>query len=314
MEKAFEKLLKKYPSPNTARSETIGVRYESEVTDVIHYKDGRVETVNLGHNVMLNSFIPLITDLLVNGGDRQLKYWAVGAGEENWDTEPKPEKVTITITDPCETAGTVKITLSGVTYSVSVQAGATAVQVAQAISGINFDTSERVWVASTIDNAVTFVADVNENLPNTHSYDPNGTGAYGSVSIIEGSKEIVRPTPQPTQIKLVNEVYRKPIIKNEAYPNDGIHFLTDSGSISASPTNILEIQLTFGYDEGFLNSSDTESKWREFSIVGGNSATEELNTGYFMNVKNHACITKTRSMLVERKIKFTFENADNSAD
>ena len=314
MEKALNKLLQNSHTRNSLRSENIDVSYKSEVVDIIHYADGTTETVNHGHNVMLNSFIPLLTDLLVNGGDRQLKYWAVGTGEENWDTEPKQEKVIISITSPCTTTGNVKVTLAGVSYAVSVQSGATAVQVAQSLSGISFATSEIKWTASVVDNVVTFTSPTYENLTDTHSYDSNSTGANGIVTIEQGSKEIVRPTPQPTQNKLVNEVYRKKIATSVDYPDDGIHFLGSDGNISESPTNIIEIQLTFGEDEGFKNSSETESKWREFSIVGGSEATDVLGSGYFMNVKNHACLTKTRTMLVERKIKFTFVNADSDAE
>lgn len=93
MERAFSKLVRKPHTRNPLPSETVGVRYKSEVSDVIHYADGSVETINHGHNVMLNSFLPLITDLLVNGKDRQLKYWAVGSGDASWDTEPKQEKL-----------------------------------------------------------------------------------------------------------------------------------------------------------------------------------------------------------------------------
>lgn len=309
MDKAFRKLTRKSHTRNPLPSETVGVRYTSEVSDVIHYSDGGVETVEHGHNTMLNSFLPLITDLLVNGDNRQLKYWAVGSGDTSWDTEPKQEKVIITINQPCTSDGIVKVTLDGELHEVRVLAGETATDVATAIRRMSFSTSQRTWDAESVDNVITFTAQTFENLTGKHSYEDNGTGATGSVVVVEGSTEITRRTPLPTDTGLQNEVYRKKIETNPNYPQDGIHFLNELGEISTEPTNIIEIQLTFGYNEGLKDGKDTP--WREFSIVGGNNATETLKTGCYMNAKTHACIVKTNKMLVERKIKFTFTNADS---
>lgn len=309
MERAFSKLVRKPHTRNPLPSETVGVRYKSEVSDVIHYADGSVETINHGHNVMLNSFLPLITDLLVNGKDRQLKYWAVGSGDASWDTEPKQEKVIITINQACASDGKIKVTLAGEVHEVTVRAGENANTVATLIKNMSFSTSQRTWDAESLDNVVTFTSQTFENLSGKHSYDDGGTGATGTVVVVEGQSEIKRRTPLPTDKGLQNEVYRKKITTNANYPEDGIHFLNEAGEISTEPTNVVEIQLTFGYNEGLKNGAETP--WREFSIVGGANATDTLKTGYYMNVKTHACIVKTNKMLVERKIKFTFTNADS---
>lgn len=310
MEKALSKLIHNSASRNPHPTETVGVRYKSEVSDVVHYADGRVETLNHGHNVMLNSFLPLITDLLVNGQNCQLKYWAVGSGDAEWDSEPKKEKVIITINQPCTSDGIVKVTLAGELHEISVVAGENSTAVATQIRRMPFAPSQRTWDVESSGNVVTFTSQTFENLGGVHSYDDNGTGATGTVTIVEGQSETNRRPPEPTDAGLMDEFYRKEIKSNpNSYPDDGIHFLNEAGEISKTPTNILEIRLTFGYEEGLKNGEETP--WREFSIVGGRNATEALNTGYYMNVKTHACIVKTRNMLVERKIKFTFTNADN---
>lgn len=310
MERAFRKLTRKPHTRNPLPSETVGVRYKSEVSDVIHYDDGRVLNVNHGHNVMLNSFLPLVTDLLVNGGDRQLKFWAVGSGESDWDTEPKNEKVQIIINQPCTSDGLVKITLNGEMHEINVMAGATATAVATQIK-TSAMTSFSTWDVESEGNIVTFVSQSYSDLTGVFRYDENGTGATGTMTILaDGSSGIKRRTPLPTDVGLIDEVYRKPITTNPNYENDGIHFLDENGKVSNEPTNVIEIQLTFGYNEGLKDGKETP--WREFSIVGGlNASGDELGTGYYMNVKTHACIVKTNKMLVERKIKFTFTNADS---
>ena len=309
MERALNRLVQKPYTKKPLPSETVGVRYNSEVVDVIHYADGNIETVNHGHNVMLNSFLPLVTDLLVNGSDCQLKYWAVGSGDDNWDSEPKQEKVFITINSTCTSGGTVKVTLDDVPYSVGVVEGDTPDTVATKLKGINFDASPRRWDVSGTGNIVIFTSQTFESLEGNHSYNDNGTNATGNVTVEKGQSNTTRRTPEPTDEGLINEVCRKRITENSTYPGDGIHFLNDEGEISQDPTNIIEIQLTFGYNEGLKDGEETP--WREFSIVGGREATDSIGTGYYMNIKTHACIIKTNNMLVERKIKFTFTNADN---
>lgn len=325
MEKALRRLIKP-KSPHTRNpfpSESIGVRYRSEVLDVIHYGDGRVETIDHGHNVMLDEFLPLLTDLLVNGGDRQLKYWAVGKGETDWDIEPTPEKVVVSITSPCTQTGNVTVTLNGTARNVQITMGDSAVTVANKIkaqataTGVEWEG----WDVEQNGSVVVFTAqstgDMAVNGKNVHTYNPNATGALGNVTITDGTFESKRPVPTHDQSFrsegkgcLHNEIYRKAITTSKYYENDGIHFLDSEGNKSATPTPIIEIQLTFEADEGLENGNETP--WREFSIVGGSGATATFGTGYYMNVKNHACIVKTNDMIVERKIRFTFTNSDTT--
>ena len=310
MERALNKLIQKPHTHKPLPFETVGVRYNSEVTDVIHYKDGSTETIHHGHNVMLNSFLPLVTDLLVNGGNRQLKYWAVGSGDASWDTEPKQEKVIITINQPCTSDGKIKITLNDEVHEITIVAGSNSTAVASTIkNNIKFSATQRTWDVKNEGNVVTFTSQTFENLNGKHSYEDNGTGAVGTVSVQDGQAESSRPTPSPTRTGLYNEVYRKSIDTSETYQEDGIHFLNDSGEVTTDPTNIIEVRLTFGYEEGLKDNEETP--WREFSIVGGKDATSALTTGRYMNIKTHACIIKTKNMIVERKIKFTFTNADS---
>ena len=100
------------------------------------------------------------------------------------------------------------------------------------------------------------------------------------------------PSPNATDNVLTSEIGRKAISASN------IVFLNDSGSVSSTPTNVIQITVTFGANE--CNGS-----WREFAIVGGN-ATASANTGILINHKTHALIQKDSNMQIERQMRFTF--------
>ena len=100
------------------------------------------------------------------------------------------------------------------------------------------------------------------------------------------------PSPSATDTSLVSEIGRK------AISGSNIKFLTSEGVESSSPTNIIQITLTF-------NSSDCNGNWREFAIVGGD-ATSDINTGILINHKTHKLISKDSTMEIERQMRFTF--------
>ena len=102
------------------------------------------------------------------------------------------------------------------------------------------------------------------------------------------------PSPSVTDTQLVNEIGRKVI------PASAFAFLDSEGRVSATPTNVLQITLTFG-------AGDCNGEWREFSIYGGN-ATSSLGSGIMINHKTHALLVKTDTIQVQRQIKFTFNN------
>lgn len=65
----------------------------TNITDTIHYSDGRVEVIERDHNLVVSSILPLLLGLLK--GDttmRGIQYWAVGSGSSSWDsgTIPNP--------------------------------------------------------------------------------------------------------------------------------------------------------------------------------------------------------------------------------
>lgn len=99
------------------------------------------------------------------------------------------------------------------------------------------------------------------------------------------------PNPALTDTKLTAELGRK------AIPTSAISFLDSSYNVVTSPTNILQIVLTF-------NESDCNGVWREFGIFGGN-ATSTSNSGLMINKKHHAVLTKTSDMVIERTMRFT---------
>ena len=64
---------------------------KGELTDVIKYKDGRVE-VRKDHNLVVNSILNLLMALLKNDSSYNgILYWAVGSGLASWDSSlPSP--------------------------------------------------------------------------------------------------------------------------------------------------------------------------------------------------------------------------------
>lgn len=99
------------------------------------------------------------------------------------------------------------------------------------------------------------------------------------------------PDPALTETKLTAEVGRK------AIPSSAITFLDSDFNTSSTPTNIIQIVLTFG-------ENDCNGKWREFGIFGGN-ATTTANSGVMINKKHHDVLTKTSDMVIERTMRFT---------
>ena len=117
---------------------------------------------------------------------------------------------------------------------------------------------------------------------------------YWAVGSGASAWDTALPSPSVTDTQLVNEVGRKVI------PASAFAFLDSEGRVSSTPTNVLQITLTFG-------ANDCNGDWREFAIYGGN-ATSTLSTGIMINHKTHALLVKTNTIQVQRQIKFTFNN------
>jgi hypothetical protein len=100
------------------------------------------------------------------------------------------------------------------------------------------------------------------------------------------------PVAVPTDTKCINEIGRI------AIPTSGIEFLDSNGVVTTTVTNCIRVTVTFA-------PTDCIGTWREFSIFGGN-ATATLNSGIAINHKNHAVLSKTNTMTVQRQIIFTF--------
>lgn len=100
------------------------------------------------------------------------------------------------------------------------------------------------------------------------------------------------PNPSNTDSVLTNEVYRKQI------PAGAISFIDSNGNVTATPTNTIQIQITFG-------TSEANYPLREFGIFGGN-ATSTANSGLMINHKIHPVITKTSAIQLQRTLKFTW--------
>ena len=99
----------------------------------------------------------------------------------------------------------------------------------------------------------------------------------------------VDPAENATQ--LTNEIGRVAIASSE------IKFVDAEYQESATPTNILQIEHSFG-------ANDCNGTWREFGLFGGN-ATITANSGIMINKKHHAVLTKTADMTIDRTMRFT---------
>lgn len=102
-------------------------------------------------------------------------------------------------------------------------------------------------------------------------------------------------SPTLSEVKLTSEIGRK------ALTTDSFTFLTSDGSVSATPTNILKVSVTFDVDE-------CNGTWREFGIFGGN-ASDSLNSGVMIDKRHHEVLTKNNTMAIERTVIFTLNLA-----
>lgn len=100
------------------------------------------------------------------------------------------------------------------------------------------------------------------------------------------------PNPEENDVKLLNEIFRKPIT------SDNIVYIDDSNNISETPTNRLQITITLLEDEA-------NGELREMGFFGGD-ATLTKDSGHLINRKIHGSIFKTSGMQLERVIRFTF--------
>lgn len=100
------------------------------------------------------------------------------------------------------------------------------------------------------------------------------------------------PSPEASDVKLLNETFRKTITAGD------VTFIDSANEESSTPTNRLQIKVTF-------NENEANGELRELGIFGGN-ATATKDSGYMLNRKIHALIYKTSGMKLERIIRFTF--------
>ena len=123
----------------------------------------------------------------------------------------------------------------------------------------------------------------------------SGYSGIGYWAVGSGSEAWDNTNPTPATVNdtgCTNEIGRKQI------PASAIKFLDSGNATTDSPTNKLQITLTFSENE-------CNGTWREFAIFGGN-ATSTRNSGLAINHKTHAILDKTNTMVVERQIRFTF--------
>jgi hypothetical protein len=105
--------------------------------------------------------------------------------------------------------------------------------------------------------------------------------------------DTVPPSPLITDSQLTAETYRKAIV-----PATDIVFLDSSNVVSATPTNKIQITVTFFEIEA-------NGPLREFAIFGG-LASSTLNSGFMINHKIHPLIYKTNALQLERILRITF--------
>ena len=99
-------------------------------------------------------------------------------------------------------------------------------------------------------------------------------------------------SPTLSETKLTKEIVRKAVTASEMKYVDPKTYVE-----SSSPTTCLQISTTYYENEG-------NGAWREFGLFGGN-ATSAKDSGFMIDKKHHAILTKTNEMVVERKIFLT---------
>ena len=109
--------------------------------------------------------------------------------------------------------------------------------------------------------------------------------------VVDGSK-----APTLGDTVLANEIFRKAIVAGD------IDFIDGAGNVSGTPTNRLEIRITFANNEP---SGVSDTDLREWGIFGGD-ATGTADSGYMINRKVHKTFTKTTVASLERVLRFTF--------
>lgn len=144
---------------------------------------------------------------------------------------------------------------------------------------------ERVYQNLVVDTCSTLIAGLMKGAMSGVQYFAVGSGSssWQNESL---------PSPSATDAKLLSETYRKAITSND------ISFIDSSNEESTTPTNRLQIKVTF-------NENEANGELRELGIFGGN-ATATKDSGYMLNRKIHALIYKTSGMKLERIIRFTF--------
>lgn len=116
--------------------------------------------------------------------------------------------------------------------------------------------------------------------------------SYWAVGSGLSTWDTAQPEPTISDDKLQIEVYRK------AVTYDNFKFIDSANQPSASPTNRIELVVTF-------SETEANSGLREFALFGGN-ATSSLNSGIMINHKIHPLINKTNAVKLERTIRMTF--------
>ena|SRR5574344_1876230 len=145
---------------------------------------------------------------------------------------------------------------------------------------------ETEWSKNTIVNGL--------NKAIAYAFAGMGGLAYWAVGSGNEAWDSDMPSPSVTDTQLTNEIGRKLI------PVSAFAFLNSDGEVTTTPTNVLQITLTFGVN-------DCNGDWREFAIYGGN-ATSQAGSGVMINHKIHALQPKTTAIQIQRQIKFTFNN------
>lgn len=116
--------------------------------------------------------------------------------------------------------------------------------------------------------------------------------SYWAIGIGEEEWDDNEVAPSLGDTQLVNEIFRKPIQRED------IHFLDENYQETERVTNRIGVKVLF-------TSSEANDNWREFGLFGGD-ATNIKDSGIMINHKIHKALPKDSNMNVERYIRFTF--------
>lgn len=115
---------------------------------------------------------------------------------------------------------------------------------------------------------------------------------YWAVGAGDASWDTLMPSPEDSDVKLYDEIYRK------AVAGASISYIDATNAISATPTSRLQVTTTF-------LEGDFTGTIREMALFGGDASVTK-DSGFMLNRRIHVAVQKDADTRLERLIRMTF--------